>query len=217
MDPKQIELLFNHKEICEKLFSGDLQSSFHLLEEKTNQITYNSGEEAGTYKKIFLCSLNHCLYHYFLFLHNCSFCQCCYDNFQSFRWNEPSTELLEEARQLLFSYYQCMVKDCNHHIAEACQFIQNHLAEKLSLDRVAAQIYVNRCYLCQLFKENMQESFSEYITLKRLEQAQTLLKTSRFSIDEIAEQCGFSSSGYFSTVFRKYYGQSPREYRKALQ
>ena len=53
MDPKQIELLFNHKEICEKLFSGDLQSSFHLLEEKTNQITYNSGEEAGTYKKIF--------------------------------------------------------------------------------------------------------------------------------------------------------------------
>ena len=217
MDPKQMEILFNHKEICEKLFSGDLQSSFHLLEEKINQITNNSSMETGTYERIFLYSLNHCFYHYFLFLHNCSFCQCCYDNFRSFRLNDDSIKLHEEARRLLFSYYQCMAKDCNHHIAEACQFIQTHLAEKLSLERVAAQIYVNRCYLCQLFKENMQESFSEYITQKRLEQAQTLLKTSRFSIDEIAEQCGFSSSGYFSTVFRKYYGQSPRAYRKAIR
>ena len=164
-----------------------------------------------------MCSLNHCLYHYFLFLHNCSFCQCCYENFHSFRLNERSMNLLEEARQLLFSYYQCMTKNCNHHIIEACQFIQNHLAENLSLERVAAQIFVNRYYLCQLFKENMQESFSEYITRKRLEQAQTLLKTTHFSIDKIAEQCGFSSSGYFSTVFRKYYGQSPREYRKAIR
>ena len=217
MDPKQIDILFNHKDICEKLFSGDLQSSFHLLEEKINQITNHSGEEADTYKGIFLCSLNHCLYHYFLFLHNCSFCQCCYENFHSFRLNEHSMNLLEEARQLLFSYYQCMTKNCNHHIIEACQFIQNHLAENLSLERVAAQIFVNRCYLCQLFKENMQESFSEYITRKRLEQAQTLLKTTHFSIDKSAEQCGFSSSGYFSTVFRKYYGQSPRAYRKAIR
>ena len=217
MDPKQIEIFFNHKEICEKLFSGDLQSAFYLLEEKVKQITDHSSKETGTYERIFLYSLNHCLYHYFLFLHNCSFCQCCYENFHSFRLNERSMNLLEEARQLLFSYYQCMTKNCNHHISEACQFIQNHLAENLSLERVAAQIFVNRCYLCQLFKENMQESFSEYITRKRLEQAQTLLKTTPFSIDKIAEQCGFSSSGYFSTVFRKYYGQSPREYRKALQ
>ncbi len=128
--------------------------------------------------------------------------------------NEYSINLLEDAKQLLFSYYQCMTKDCNRHIREACQFIQDHLAENLSLERVAAQIFVNRCYLCQLFKENMQESFSEYVTRKRLEQAQTLLRMSKLSMEKISEQCGFSSAGYFSTVFRKRYGQTPREYRK---
>ena len=53
MDPQKIELLFNHKEICEKLFSGDLQASFHLLEEKTNQITNHSGEEPILIKGFF--------------------------------------------------------------------------------------------------------------------------------------------------------------------
>lgn len=188
-----------------------------VFTERKSKANYRSFQQWNGYLwKNFLYSLNDCFYHYFLFLHHCSFCQCCYDNFRSFQLNDPYTNLFEEAKQLLFSYYQCMAKDCNHHIIAACRFIENHLSENLSLERVAAQVFVNRCYLCQLFKENMQESFSAYITRKRLEQAQTLLKTSHFSIDKIAEQCGFSSAGYFSTVFRKYYGQSPRAYRKTL-
>ena len=79
---------------------------------------------------------------------------------------------------------------------------------------MAQSIYVSPYYLCQLFKEEKKETFSEFVTARRMETAKQLLLGSQLSVDEVAVQCGYGSSSYFSTVFRKQAGVSPREFRK---
>jgi AraC-like DNA-binding protein len=104
-------------------------------------------------------------------------------------------------------------------LSDCLDFIRGHIAEKLSLDRLAAVAHVNKTALKELFARYMKESPGRYITGTRLNYAKTLLDDSSFSIKMIADLCGYESPFYFSNAFRKEFGISPREYRKgsALQ
>jgi AraC-like DNA-binding protein len=57
-------------------------------------------------------------------------------------------------------------------------------------------------------------TLTDYINTKRLQRAVSLLRSSGNSIQEVAEQCGFLDMNYFSRLFKRYYGISPREFRK---
>ena len=85
--------------------------------------------------------------------------------------------------------------------------------ETLSLNTVAAQVGVSSNYLSTIFSQSMQKTFIEYVTAKRMEKAKKLLRSTDKSSGEIALEVGYKDPHYFSFVFKKTQGASPREYR----
>lgn len=91
---------------------------------------------------------------------------------------------------------------------------QNYTDSTLNLNLLAEQLHVNPAYLSRMFKKNFGENFSGYLLNLRLERACTLLRTSRLRIGDIAHQSGFEDEHYFSQVFKKKYGITPKIYRE---
>ncbi len=85
--------------------------------------------------------------------------------------------------------------------------------DTLSLNQAAESIGVSANYLSAIFSQNMQKTFVEYMTEKRIEKAKKLLKQTDKTSGEIAKEVGYKDSHYFSFVFKKLQGCSPREYR----
>ena len=90
---------------------------------------------------------------------------------------------------------------------------QNCYNESISLNEVAAAVDMSANYLSTIFSQNMQKTFVEYITGKRMERAKKLLRETDKSSGEIAQEVGYKDPHYFSYVFKKNLGCSPREYR----
>lgn len=94
------------------------------------------------------------------------------------------------------------------------EYIAANCEKELRLYDLARQFHLNYTYLSTLFYQNTQEHFSDYLNRIRIEKAKKLLRTEDQSIQSISEQCGFGNQGYFSKIFRKLVGCSPREYQK---
>lgn len=99
-------------------------------------------------------------------------------------------------------------------VTAAEEFIRAHHGEKIRLVDIAAAVHLSPNYLHALFHRVTGETPAAQITRLRMERAAELLFTSRESIGSIAEQCGFESQAYFTSVFRKRYGITPGEYRE---
>lgn len=90
---------------------------------------------------------------------------------------------------------------------------ENYAKETLSLNDAAEQVKVSANYLSAIFSQSMQKTFVEYVTAKRMEKARKLLRSTDKSAGEIAAEVGYKDPHYFSFVFKKTQGVSPREYR----
>jgi AraC-like DNA-binding protein len=88
-----------------------------------------------------------------------------------------------------------------------------HLSEDLSVETLCSQLFLSRNLLFKTVKKETGLTLGQYIQAKRLEQAQSLLKNNERSIAEIAELCGISDYNYFSRIFKKQFGITPRDYR----
>ena len=104
----------------------------------------------------------------------------------------------------------------NHVVANVQKYINSHIEERLTLNEVAAVFGLSPNYLSALFKKSCQIGFSEYITQKRSPGPKVLLLEKDRKIYEVAEQLGFESAFYFSKVFKKVEGVSPRDYVRSL-
>lgn len=83
-----------------------------------------------------------------------------------------------------------------------------------SIDDVASELYISSNYFRQIFKQQTNESFVEYLTRMRMQKAISLLINSEAKIQDIAELTGFSNQRYFSVCFKNHYGYTPSEVRK---
>ncbi|MDR2177480.1 MAG: helix-turn-helix transcriptional regulator [Treponema sp.] len=92
--------------------------------------------------------------------------------------------------------------------------IDFNLREPLSLKFLAENFNVNPSNLSTQFKQEKGMTLTGYINTKRMEHAASLLRGSGTYIQEVAEQCGFLDINYFSRLFKRHYGLSPREFRK---
>lgn len=100
-------------------------------------------------------------------------------------------------------------------VERAKVFMKEHYAQsKLSLDCVAAAVGISPTYLSALFKQSTNQSFVSFLTETRLEHAKYLLQSGDYRSYEVAYLCGYENSTYFSTIFKRYVGESPSEYRK---
>lgn len=102
----------------------------------------------------------------------------------------------------------------NRIVGEVQSYIRENLDKKLSLNKVAAVFGFSPNYLSQIFTRCAGCSFVEYITREKITAAKRLMADGNEKIYEIAAALGFESAFYFSKVFKKTEGCSPREYMK---
>ncbi|WP_411335802.1 helix-turn-helix domain-containing protein [Ruminococcus gauvreauii] len=102
----------------------------------------------------------------------------------------------------------------NRQIQTAKAYIQEHFSENIKLEDVAEQIYLAPTYFGVLFKKEVGEPFSSYLTSVRIEKAKELLHDVRYNIAEIANEVGYQDKRYFSKLFKEQVGVTPKEYRK---
>jgi len=93
-------------------------------------------------------------------------------------------------------------------------YIYDNLHKRLTLPDLAEAAGLSPGYLSRLFREEVGVPLSEYVTRKRIEAAENMLKYSEFSCLEIADYLCFSSESHFIQVFRKLTGYTPRRYRE---
>jgi two-component system, response regulator YesN len=102
-------------------------------------------------------------------------------------------------------------------IDKAKAFInQNYNNPDFSIESAARYVNISNSYFSILFKQETGQTFVDYLTFFRIEKAKYLLRASSFRSYEISEKVGFNNSTYFSTIFKKYTGYSPSEYRKQI-
>ncbi|WP_099469087.1 response regulator [Konateibacter massiliensis] len=100
----------------------------------------------------------------------------------------------------------------NHIILNVQKYINSHIEEKLSLNDIAFVFGISPNYLSALFKKNSELGFTDYVNTTKIKRAKVLLKDSNLKVYEVADQLGFESAFYFSKVFKKVEGISPREF-----
>lgn len=94
--------------------------------------------------------------------------------------------------------------------------IRQNYTENITLTDLSKRYGISISHLSGLLKEELQLSFSEYITSKRIQKAKELLRDESLSVEAIAEQVGYNDYFYFTKVFKKNTGISPSKYRKNL-
>lgn len=116
-------------------------------------------------------------------------------------------------RDRLCEYMQERKKNyTNNTINHVKKFINEHLEEKLSLNEIASIYSISPSYLSALFKKYCNIGFSEYITQMKINRAKELLLKENYKVYEVSDMLGFESAFYFSKVFKKVTGYSPKEY-----
>ena len=94
------------------------------------------------------------------------------------------------------------------------RYLQEHLAEDISLTVLAEEFHLNPQYISQLFKSEIGVNFLTYLTNIRMERAKKLLLTTPLSIAEVSEQSGYGDYRVFTKVFKKSEGVTPSQYRR---
>ncbi|WP_042349575.1 AraC family transcriptional regulator [Bacillus massiliigorillae] len=119
-----------------------------------------------------------------------------------------------EILTLLQPYAEELLPTIDSRLQHLFYFIDDHIEEKLTLYRLAKEVYISESHLSLLFRKNIKMSPIEYVRHVRLQKARELLLTTDLSLMAISEMIGFSSQTQLSRAFREMIGVSPMEYRK---
>ena len=95
-----------------------------------------------------------------------------------------------------------------------CNYVLDNIDNSVSLQMVAENLFINRTYLSEVFKQKTGISFLDYLTIVKMERAKILLRASDIKPYEVAEMLGYKDSEYFAKIFRKYIGKTITEYRR---
>ncbi|WP_313131622.1 helix-turn-helix domain-containing protein [Anaerocolumna sp.] len=208
------EALYNHLEICTFVYNGNTLAAINSIKEKADLLKKGTSLQI---KKAYLYSLNISIYNYILLNEKVSLHICCHKNEQFIDKFIYSHDLLDIGEKIIFAYGHCseylIEKHKNKHVKNAIAYIHSHLAEPLTLDKVCDSININPSYLSDIFRKQVKCTFSQYILKQRISLAKKLLMDSQFTVNLIAEKCGFTNQSYFCTCFRKEVGMTPCCYR----
>ena len=99
------------------------------------------------------------------------------------------------------------------HLRRARDLADRHYADPLDLDALAGAATVSRYHFARCIAETYGETPMRYLTRRRIERAQDLLRSANLTVTEVCMLVGFSSLGSFSSRFRQLVGETPTEYR----
>ena len=126
-------------------------------------------------------------------------------------------EALELTRMFLTQRLNSEENETHEIIAKAKRYIEEHLAEEISVSSIATELFITANYFSRLFKREQGEGCNEYIVRKRIEKAKSLLEMTSLPTGKIAYMVGYHDTNYFSLAFKKHSGMSPSKYRDSIQ
>lgn len=94
------------------------------------------------------------------------------------------------------------------------EYLDSHFSQKISLDELSEQFFINKFYLTRSFKEQFGVTPGNYLLGLRVTRAKQLLRFTDSSLDAISASCGMGDAAYFSRMFKKVEGITPGEYRR---
>lgn len=101
----------------------------------------------------------------------------------------------------------------NEIVKKAMAYISENFSSNITLEDVARHVHLNPAYFSTIFKQSCGSSFKEYLNMVRIEESKRLLANTDYSVVDIAVATGFMDQSYFSKVFKKYTGLTPKQYR----
>lgn len=108
---------------------------------------------------------------------------------------------------------QSLVKRSNPKIERIIEYINENISEDISLDALAETVYINKYYMCHMFKDTVGLSVKEYVNTRRIAEAKKLLSAGG-DFTSICFKCGFNDYSTFYKTFKKFTGMSPRKFLK---
>lgn len=134
-------------------------------------------------------------------------------------------ELIKSVEEGISMHHEMIDRYCNlvktHSMKKLSPLVQKVIAlvdyditSDLSLSSQAEMLNVNASYLSTLFKKEMGLTLTEYVTKKRIEHASFLLTTTNLQIQTVAQNCGIYDVNYFTKMFKKHTGKTPKEHRE---
>lgn len=106
------------------------------------------------------------------------------------------------------------LKTFSDEIESAIRYMRRNFDKKIDMDELAAHVFLSHSGLIWKFKQELNTTPSNYLSILRLQHAKQLLLNHPYSITQISEMCGYSNPYYFTNAFRHYSGMSPSDFRK---
>ena len=101
-------------------------------------------------------------------------------------------------------------------IRNVINYIEQHLSGELTLSVIAAEFEKNPSYLSTTFRKEVGDTLTNYISRQRIQASLRYFNTTTLSVADVSSAVGIPDFGYFSKLFRRFVGVSPREYKKML-
>lgn len=137
---------------------------------------------------------------------------------------KKETSEFSEAKSVSSRYEKSGLKkeDSETHLKQLLKYMEDekpYLNEKLSLKEVAEKMSISTNHLSQVINENLEKNFFDFVNNYRIELAKQKLSDThnkKYTILSLAYDCGFNSKSSFNSIFKKFVGLTPSEFRKKI-
>ena len=134
--------------------------------------------------------------------------------------HNPHQEIAYYLNAHIMKYYQTMMdetfKNANQLVRQAMKYIDTNYKRPITLNDLADSLNVSPFYISKLLNNTLKKTFTELVSEKRVEVSKELLKTNK-RIKEIAYEVGFQGQNYFTKIFKKYTGVTPKVYKNTFE
>ncbi len=123
---------------------------------------------------------------------------------------------ISDSRVMLFKEYMFDEGKGDDYVTRAVRHISQNYQKDISVKSVADSLFISESYLSRLFKTTVGQTFGDYLTYYRIKKACELLRRPDGKIYEVANLIGYKDQRYFSAIFKKLVGVTPKEFREKL-
>jgi ligand-binding sensor protein/AraC-like DNA-binding protein len=102
-------------------------------------------------------------------------------------------------------------------VGPAITYVKNNLNKNITLETVASECNLSVSHFSKVFKKEVGKNFKEYLNGKRIEKAEYLLRSTNNTIYNIGYSLGVEDTSYFTKMFKKYVGVTPKKYRELFE
>ncbi len=125
-----------------------------------------------------------------------------------------NAQLENDPQNRIEKYLSTSIKSKHENIIKIIEYVHTYYNEDISVLSASDQIMMSESYVNRLFREETDYTFHEYLTLYRIKKACEMLRESNVRISEVSSSVGYKDQRYFSVVFKKYMGLTPKAYKE---